>query len=526
MPLDCHFLDCLRQELSAQLLGARVEKIHHPAKDDVVLRLRTREGKFALLLCVAAGRARAGLLTRPAENENPAQPSMLCMLLRKHLQGAVLSGLRRQPNDRILYFDFDGTDDLGDKTRRTLCLELFGRSPNLLLLKKNDVIVEALHRSDILQAQAQGGRLLQPGAAYQPPAPPPGNNPPPPWPCRPALWRGSNGVPVGFGCAGTEEPGEIIESYSLALELFYAERDAAARQKQLAGTLQKSLENRLARTLRKLEAQKQELAQAQNREPLRVMAELILANQATLPKGATAYRLPNYYNDNRTLHIPVDPALGPAQNAQRYYKRYQKAKRAAALLGDLITQSAAEADYLAGMLDFLRRAQSRAELDALKAELEEQGFCCGKKQDVKDKKPGAKKAKAKALPPMEYTTSEGLRVLAGRNNLQNDFLTFRTAKGGDWWFHAQGIPGSHVILCAEGKAEPGPKSTEEAALLAAWHSQAQGPAAVDYTQAKHLKKPAGARPGQVIYHTYRTILAKPTNEIIELLTKGAQDGRT
>ena len=512
MPLDCIFIHHLCNELREQLRGARVDKVHHPAKEEFVLHLRTRTGNYRLLLCVNPSRARAGIITQAVEN--PAQPSMLCMLLRKHLTGAQLTDVRQQGRDRVICFDFAGTDLLGEHAGHTLCAEFTGRHANLILVKEDGVILDAAKRVDF----SQSTRAVLPGIAYMPP---PDNGFAPPdieGKARPMLLRDAQGVPLKFGYMPSGDGDwEEIESYSRLLEIFYQEKDQAQRARQRVSELLKLCGNRAQRARRRAEAQRLELARAQDREHLRVCAELIFSNRARLEndpgaRGGTAYLLENYYDGGRLLSIPADPALSPAANAQKYYKEYQKAKTAAGLLGALIEKGEAEAQYLESVADLLTRAGTQAEIDEIRQELEEQGYC-------KPKAGKNAKKQSKALPPIEYTSSEGLRILVGRSNAQNDRLSLKIAKGGDLWLHVHEMPGSHVVLCAQ-NGEPGERSIEEAAMLAAWHSKARGAAAVDYTPTKALKKPPGAPPGKVIYHTYQTILAAPSQEIIDMLSGG------
>jgi predicted ribosome quality control (RQC) complex YloA/Tae2 family protein len=473
-------------ELQEKLASARVDKIHNPGKEEFVLHMHTRAEKPLLLICLSPGRARANLITHAPEN--PPQPGMFCMLLRKRLQGAVLTGVRQPDGERIVFFDFSGTTEIGEPARLTLSAEFTGRRTNLLLLREDGIIVDALKRTDV----TQGGRLLLPGARYELP------------PC-------NNYIPPAT--ASPVPP----EGCSALLEAYYDEKDSAERKRQQAGALLKLVENRILRTERKLAAQRQELARAQDREHLRVYAELILANKARLERearGCDAYRLENYYDNGNILSVPVSPALGPAANAQKYFNAYRKAKTAAGLLGDFIAKGGAQLQYLESVSDHLLRASSAGEIEALREELESQGYC---------KPKNTKQKKQRPLQPIEYTSGEGLRILVGRNNLQNDRLSLKAAGPDDLWFHTQNCPGSHVILCAGGCA-PGEQSIREAAMLAAWHSRARGPAEVDFTPARALKKPAGAPPGKVIYHTHQSIYAQPTAELVNSL-KEASHGR-
>jgi len=481
MTLDGNFIHLLCEELNAALAGARADKIHNPAKEEFVLHLRARDGAYKLLICLSPGRARAGIVAHAPEN--PPQPGMFCMLLRKHLQGAVLTGVRQPGFERILFFDFAGHTEIGDPARFSLCAEFTGRRTNLLLLR-DESIIDCLKRTDL----TQGGRLLLPGARYElPPA--------------------NDYIPPVASPIQAESPSALLEAY-------YREKDQSERKRQQSGALLKLVGNRISRIKRKLEAQRQELARAQDREHLRIYAELILANQALLERtarGSDTYRLENYYDNGNMLSIKANPALHPSANAQRYFKAYRKAKTAANLLGEFITQGEQELQYLESVADLLLRCETPAEIDALRHELETQGYCKSK---------GTKQKKQRPLPPIEYTSSEGLRILVGRSNLQNDQLSLKTARPGDLWFHTQGAPGSHVILCTEGKT-PGQQSIAQAAMLAAWHSRARGSAEVDYTPASALKKPPGAPPGKVIYNRHQSIHAHPTEEIINSLKENS-----
>lgn len=559
MPFDGIFIHHLCNEMQ-MLTWLRVDKIHQPAREELLLHLRGRGGAHKLLICVNSSRARAGVITRGVEN--PAQPSALCMLLRKHLTGAVLTEITQPGLERVLRFDFAGTSEIGDATRFALLAEFTGRHGNLIFLKENGRVLGAVRWVEA----SPGTRPVLPDFPYTPPpeqgkrclldgpaAPVPSREPgeivaaydgispavareiclravpleaqlqallqrkPRPWLC-----RNAEGKPAQFSYFPLTHMGlgEEAESLMGLLELFYNEKDRSERLRQRTAELLKLCENRAARVRRKLEAQRAELAQAEDREALRVCGELILANRAQLERsarGSNAYRLENYYDEGRAMHVAADPALSPAANAQRYFKRYRKAKTAAELLGSLIEQGEAEARYLDSAADLLQRAQSQAEVEALRAELEAQGYV--------RRKQTKKSPKQKPLPPLEYRSSEGLRILVGRNNVQNDQLSLKTARGGDLWFHVKDYPGSHVILVTEG-APPGEASIGEAAALAAWHSKVRGPAMVDYTPARMLKKPQGAPPGQVIYHKYRSMPGAATEDTIKVLLGGDNNGRS
>ena len=246
-----------------------------------------------------------------------------------------------------------------------------------------------------------------------------------------------------------------------------------------------------------------ELEQCAGREGLRVAGDLISANMYQMEKGLEAVDLPNFYEEGSPLlHIQLDPALTPSQNAQKYYKEYRKAKTAEEKLTEQIDLAGKELEYLESVLDALARAETERDLSEIRAELQEQGYL-RKLRSKKDKPAGVSA-------PMEFTTSDGFTVLVGRNNRQNDKLTLKTANNNDIWFHTKNIPGSHTVLVTQGR-QPTETAMEQAAQLAALHSRAKDSSQVpvDYTQIRHVSKPAGAKPGMVVYVQYKTVFVTP-----------------
>ena len=257
------------------------------------------------------------------------------------------------------------------------------------------------------------------------------------------------------------------------------------------------------RLSRKIGIQRGELEQCAGREGLRVAGDLISANMYQMEKGLEAVDLPNFYEEGSPLlHIQLDPALTPSQNAQKYYKEYRKAKTAEEKLTEQIDLAGKELEYLESVLDALARAETERDLSEIRAELQEQGYL-RKLRSKKDKPAGVSA-------PMEFTTSDGFTVLVGRNNRQNDKLTLKTANNNDIWFHTKNIPGSHTVLVTQGR-QPTETAMEQAAQLAALHSRAKDSSQVpvDYTQIRHVSKPAGAKPGMVVYVQYKTVFVTP-----------------
>ncbi len=580
MPLDGFTLNLLKNELAEKLIGARVEKVHQPAKDELIFHLRRREGALRLLICASANCPRIHLTEYSAEN--PATPPMLCMLLRKNLTGSVITALRQHGLDRILFIDFSGTNEIGDKTSFTLAVEIMAKHSNIVLINEQGLITDAVKRVDMTQSSV---RQILPGCRYE--LPPAQNKldllsvdpseaakaiisksgkrlssavleciegasplvareisactcPGDPdageisgiyaerltgklndikqtllsGKATPLLLKKDEGKPFDFTFLPITQYGfsveeEQQESFSALLDRFYYEKDRFERTRSRSQSLLKLLGNLTARLARKLDAQRAELAECANRDELRVKGELILANQYSLEKGSLYYDLLNYYT-GENIRIAADPALSPGANAQKYFKEYRKAKTAEQMLGELIENGEQGLAYLETVVDSINRADGFTELAEIRNELYDAGYLKRAKAE-KGKRP-------KPLPPLRYISSDGYPILVGRNNIQNDILTFKTARKDDSWFHASKMPGSHVVVCGSGEVIP-ESTAREAAALAAYHSSGRDSSRVpiDYTEVRELKKPAGAKPGKVIYHTYNTMWAVPDRELCEKL---------
>lgn len=292
-----------------------------------------------------------------------------------------------------------------------------------------------------------------------------------------------------------------FESFSALLEAFYDKRDNADRMKIKSQDLHKLISNLTERLSRKINIQSAELKKCRNRDELRIKGDLLQANLHRIPRGASSITAENFYDDNKEITISLNPALSPSANVQKYYKNYRKAKTAEKMLTEQIENAKQELQYIASVGDLLERAESEKELAQIRLELTEQGYI---------KAPKGKQKKPSALPPLEYLTTDGFRVLVGRNNKQNDALTLKTASKKDIWFHTKDIHGSHTILITDGK-EPTQTAVTQAAEIAAYHSKAKesSKVPVDYTAVKNVSKPKGAKPGMVIYLTNKTAYVTP-----------------
>ena len=575
MALDGMYMSFMCKAVNDALAGSKVDKIHQPGKNELVFIMRTRGGMHKLYFSADANSPRFCVVNETPEN--PQTPPMLCMLYRKWLVGATLVSVEQYGLDRIAFFNFDATNEIGDKVKLTLAVEVMAQHSNVILFHNDEKkrIIDALRRVD---AQTSSYRLVLPGAEYK--LPPPQDkidlrSAEPSQACErifslenvrlssaiiktlqgvsPLLSReiayrvcgDDKGVaelrgeekmklfgeisslrtmlltgevnptiildeankPMEFSFLKITQYGEALrivekENVFSLLEGFYSERDRYLRTRSKAWELFKTIDNLIERTARKLNNQREDLKRCADREEIKIKAELITASQYMLDKGVDAYEVFNYYT-NENVKIAVDPALTPSQNAQRLYKEYHKACTAENMLIRLIEDGEQDLEYLRSVRDMLSRATLEREFGEIKDELVSQGF-------LKTKKSGKKQMKKQALQPLEFKTSQGLTVLVGRNNIQNDKLTFKTGKRGDMWLHAQKCPGSHVLLLAEGGEIPDDAIVEAAEIAAYYSSAREGTVVtVDYTDVKNIKKPNGAKPGFVVYYTYYSVNVKP-----------------
>lgn len=557
MALDGIFLHHIKNEISAFAVGARVEKIHQPSKEELVFSLRSREGAKKLLVSARADSARIHFTEFPPEN--PAKPPMLCMLFRKHLLSAKITDIEQDGLERILTIGFDSTNELGDPVHFSLIVEIMGRYSNVILVDENGIVVDALKRVDEEKSQV---RTILPGEKYvSPPAQDKMNifdddetlienriresRKTMPKAFQDAVMGVSpivcreyeNGAPLSvikqyaknpeFSVVVTDKPFDFafmpinqygslaslkeFDSPSALLDYFFYEKVRIDRIRQRSAELFKTLQNLQERAVRKAANREKELEECKDKETYRIFGDLIISNQYALKKGAPYYDLQNYYDENKTVRIPADVTLSPAQNAQKYYKEYRKKQIAETKLTDFIAQARQEAEYLDSVIDSLSRAETDSEISAIRTELAETGFL--KRKSFKSKN-------EKALKPMEYESTEGFKIFVGRNNVMNDKLTLKTAKNYDLWFHVKDTAGSHVVVQNDGR-EFTDKVIREAALLASYNSKAghSSNVPVDYTIIKNVKKPAGAKPGMVIYDDYKTEFVTPNMEEIERIKR-------
>ena len=536
MALDALCLAAALREVREAVLGGRVDKISQPGPHDVVLSVRGNTGNVKVLLSADPAHPRLHLTT--LERENPASPPMFCILLRKHLSGARILSIDQPYMERTVTISLEATNELGDKVSRTLVLEAMGRHADLLLLDGDGRIIDCTRKVE--GDLTTGARQLLPGLFYHAPEPRFGV---PPLIERELRFRGEegeltgpiqnlwdavkeypstpvllvrDGKPVDFSFLpilqyGPQTESREYPSFGALLDEFYAAKEQTERVRRRGDDLLRTVKSARERTARKLENQRLELAATQNRERLRELGDILTTNLHLLERGRATVTLQDYYDPElREVEIRLDPLLTPQQNAAKYYKDYNKAKNAEAALTVQIEKGEGELAYLDSVLEALALAEGERDLQEIRQELTDSGYLKVKRGKGKEKRVSGRE--------MEFRTDGGLRVSVGKNNTQNDLLTTKKAGKWDWWFHTQKIHGSHVILWTEG-GEPDEVSVAQAAALAAWFSQGReaGKVPVDYTQVRYVKKPAGAKPGMVVYTTYQTMWAEPDEALAKRL---------
>ncbi len=571
MAFDAFFLKAVLDEIREKTDGARVEKIHQPSRDTVILHLKSQEGRQKLMIVASPAAPRLHLTS--ANPENPAQPPMFCMLLRKHLSGARLREVSQLPMERCAFFTFDCIDEMGDPVQKKLVAELMGRTCNLYLLGPDGRIIDCLRRVGLDETAK---RPALPGMYYQEPDPIGKENPCDPESyvnlftkpgadiladrlmdffgglsplvCReaalfaagdtdarlegvdtapiaeklklffqehlthPAPYYSTqpDGTPKQFAFCPIRQYGEHRqgETFGDLMDRFYILRDRKDAMRQKSQAVRKTVSNLCQRLQRKLTVQEKELSATYDRERLRQLGDILTANIHRIQKGQTSVTVEDFYDENMAqIQVPLSPILSPQQNAAKYYKDYTRMKNAEKELTRQIQLGEQELKYLQSVLEELNRAQSDAELEEIRRELQEGGYL---RPDT-----AKRKMKQAKLPPLRFESTDGYPIYVGRNNHQNDELTFKSARKDDLWLHAQKVHGSHVIISCGGTTPPDDTVTQ-AAQLAAYYAETSGGQniPVDVTAVRQVKKTPGGKPGMVIYHTYRTVIVNPYPDIV------------
>lgn len=605
MALDGVTLAYLVRELAPQLIGARIDKIHQPEKDEIHLQLRQQGGSRRLLLSTSATSPRFHLTQE--NKKNPTSPPMFCMILRKHLEGGKLVGLHQSELERVVTFEIQSYNDRGDLVSLHLHLEIMGKHSNLILVDPStNEILDGLKRYSHALSHY---REVLPGRTY---LAPPSQGKQPPLEDE-ELWRQTlyeealdrpitgillarfagispelareiviqagltteillqqcgdidlsrlfqayrrlsnpEGVPeiqpclyyklaphpqlAAFSFVPFQQYQELkiehIPSLNDAIQGFYQSKSRNNSLESKRGSLRKIVQEQHSHSNKKLKIYTEAASSAQKSLAYQRWGELLTANLYRIPPGSTEASVEDYYDPSASLvTIPLNPHISAIDNAQRYYKLYNKAKATLLKTKELKETTLDELNYLETLRYNLDQASTLKELDEIHLELAGQGYVAGKhlkKEKFKANKghPKSKaKSKAKSLKevpqPRVYRSSQDRIILVGKNNAQNDWLSLRKGKPTDLWLHTKVIPGSHVLIpLEEGEQFPDDATLEEAAALAIYYSQARGSSqvGVDYTHVKQLKKPNSAKPGMVIYEQNWTLYLTPKPEILERL---------
>lgn len=557
MAFDGFFTHAVVHELDQTLATGRVAKVNQPYPAELIMTIRAHRHNYSLLL--SANPTYPRMQITQIAYQNPAVPSNFAMTMRKYLEGAILESIEQVDNDRIIKMNFKTRDELGDQQRLVLVIEIMARHSNVSLVnEKNHKIIDTIKHVGSDQNRV---RLLLPGATFVMPPKQDKVNPYLPNQIYTDLVRkdldenelakqlqaryqglgrqsaqelarelqASSDLPTTYHTflKQFENPDPVIyddnngkrqfaaflpsnikeeqlthyDTLSVMLDAFYAQKAERDRSKELAGQVLKVLHNELKKDRRKVKKLKQQLEDAAKADYYRIRGEILTTYLGKLTAGMTEITLPNFYDDNKPLKIKLDPELSPSRNAQKYFTKYDKLKTSVDYVKEQLKLANDEINYLANIESQIDLA-SPADIQEIRLELQQQGYIKQKRQKSK------KRRKVRVSKPEEFHTSNGTTVLVGKNNLQNDRLSFKIANKNDIWLHVKDIPGSHVIIR---DSDPDEQTLLEAAQLAAYFSKGRnsGNVPVDYLPAKRLHKPNGAKPGFVTFTGQKTLYVTP-----------------
>lgn len=579
MAFDGITVASLCSELSGTLTGGRITKIAQPETDELLLTIKNNKNQYRLLISASASLPL--LYLTDGNKPGPMTAPGFCMLLRKHLGGGKIVSVTQPSLERIIQFEIEHLNELGDLCRKLLIVELMGKHSNLIFCQENGIILDSIKH---ISSAVSSVREVLPGRTYFIPVTQEKLDPMSsdgvhmlqaicgkPLPLGKAIYTTLTGFsPVMAeelchrACLNSSEPPSILteneremllhqllrlltdirteqfapqiffqgkepiefaafpltmyedlearpfSSISALLETYYSFKNTITRIRQRSADLRKIVQTALERSRKKYDLQARQLQDTEKREKYKVYGELLHAYGYGLEEGARSMEALNYYT-NETITIPLDPQLTAQENAKKYFDKYGKLKRTYEAVTELLEETGKEVAHLESISQALDIALSEEDLVQIREELMESGYI--RKRRSSDKKP---KVTSK---PFHYLSSDGFHIYVGKNNLQNDELTFKFASGNDWWFHAKDTAGSHVILKSEGKDIPD-RAFEEAGRLAAYYSKSRGneKVEIDYVEKKHVKKPASAKPGFVVYYTNYSLVIDSDISNLTLLT--------
>jgi len=576
MAFDGITIAAIKKELADVLINGRIYKIAQPETDELLLTIKNNSSQFRLVI---SANASLPLVYLTEENRvSPLTAPPFCMLLRKHLQNGRIVDIRQPDFERILIFDIEHLNELGDLCKKSLVVELMGKYSNIIFINENNMILDSIKH---ISAATSSVREVLPGKEYFIPKTQEKENPLlatkdsfmdtlagtamevskflvssytgiSPFIAneichsaaisvdstaalsdseKEALYaqfsstfsnvsKGNfssaiyyeNGVPSEYACVPvTSYSAESTKPMDSACELirtYYAQKEKYSRSRQKSADLRKIVSTILERDIKKYDLQCRQLKDTEKMETYKIYGELLQTYGYSLEPGLKSAELDNYYTGGK-ITIPLDPQKSPIENSKKYFEKYSKCKRTKEALCELIVSVKNEITHLESVMNALDIAEKEEDLNQIKEELIVSGYI---------KKKGGKQKQRFTSKPFHYKSSDGFDIYVGKNNLQNEDLTFKLATGNDWWFHAKGVPGSHVILKCDGKDVPD-RTFEEAGKLAAHYSKNRGQdkVEIDYIQKKHVKKTPGGMPGFVIYHTNYSLVIDSDITGIELV---------
>ena len=566
MAFDGITIAAIANELNHTICGGHLYKIAQPEPDELLITIKNNGTQHRLVLSASAS---LPLIYLTQENKvSPITAPSFCMLLRKHLQNGKLISITQPDFERVLIFEIEHLNELGDVCRKKLIIELMGKYSNIIFTNMDDVIIDSIKH---IPASVSSVREVLPGLPYFIPKTQDKKNPliieedeftqtvfSKHMECYKAIYTSftgispmiaheicyrsgrqadcstdalscddkhhlfiafddlfsqvcnryftpvilcENGLPIDFCCIPVTSYSEKncvpADSVSSLLFTYYREKEKLTRIRQKSVDLRKIVQTTLERTVKKYDLQLRQLKDTEKMDKYRLYGELLHTYGYSVKSGEKSVEVIDYYTNN-PLNIPLDPMLTPMENAKKYFDRYGKLKRTKEALTSLTIEVKEEIDHLDSIMTALDIAEREEDLNEIKEELIDSGYI--------KRKNTQKKQRFKSK-PFHYLSSDGFDIYIGKNNYQNDELTFHFASGNDWWFHAKGIPGSHVIVKSDGKEVPD-RTFEEAGRLAAHYSKGRGQdkVEIDYTIKKNVKKPAGSKPGFVVYYTNYSLL--------------------
>ena len=565
MALDGILTSAIVSELSNKILYGKIEKVYQPEADELIFHVHSKQGNFKLYVSCSSSHARTHLVEESFAN--PQIPMSFCMLLRKHLQGGRILEISQKDSERIIEFSIETLSELGFSVNKKLIIEIMGKHSNIIVVDADSgKIIDSIKRISI---DVNRVRQLLPGKLYE--YPPTQNKVPfisatlkdvkaictcsldalpkallegiqgvspaisnvlvstaedthpndvanviyekirsmqddlKSYRFSPVVYLNEENIPLDFHVFPLEAEGYcekvVFSGVSEMVEYYFLRKESSNRVKQKSNDLDRAVRNSLDKLYLKKQRLSEDLLKAENSENYRLYGELLTANIHTIKNGDRTAHITNYY-DGSEIEIPLDIRHTPQKNAQMYFKKYSKSKTAVKEKKLQLEETNIDISYLESVASFVENASTIEETEELRNELVDGGYLRKRKNNYASKK-------SKPV-PYEYKTSDGFRILVGKNNRDNDLLTFKIASNKDVWFHTKDIPGSHVVLLTEGTSLS-EVAIFEAAAIAAYHSKGRNSenVPVDYVPMRHVKKPNGAKPGMVIFTNNKTVYVTP-----------------